>query len=57
MTFPECGVRFMVSEFAATRGRVRKLIRVRKLAATHTLEKIRRVRMFEKQVFGCWGVT
>ena len=40
----------MVSKLAITRGRVRKLIRVRELAASHKLEQMRRVRMLEKQV-------
>ena len=39
----------MVSELAITRGRVRKLVRVRELAASHKLEQLRRVRMLEKQ--------
>ena len=39
----------MVADLAITRGRVRKLIRVRELAASHKLEKMRRVRMLEKQ--------
>ena len=49
MTFPECDVRLLVTELAATRGRLRKLIRVRELAASHKLEQMRRVRMLEKQ--------
>ena len=33
MTFPECDVRLMASELAATRWRVRELIRVRELCS------------------------
>ena len=43
MTFPECEVRLMVA--AIIRGRVRKLVRVRKLAASHRIEQMWRVRM------------
>ena len=39
----------MVSELATTRGRVRKLIQVRELAASHKLEQMQGVRMLEKQ--------
>ena len=45
MTFPERDVHLMVSELAMTRERMRKLIRVRELAASHKLfiEQKRRV--------------
>ena len=45
MTFIECGIHLMVADLAITRGRVRKLIRVRELAASHKLliEKMQRV--------------
>ena len=39
----------MLVELAIICGRVRKFIRVREFAATHTLEQMRRVRMLEKQ--------
>ena len=39
----------MVVDSATTRGGMRNLIRVRKLAATHMLEKMRRVQTIEKQ--------
>ena len=40
----------LIVDLAIIRGRVRKLVRVRELAATHTLEQMQRVRMPEKQV-------
>ena len=43
MTFPERDVRLVVADLAITRGRVRKRIRVRELAASHVLEQMRRV--------------
>ena len=49
MTFPEHHVRLIIAEIVATRERVRELIRVRELASSHKLERIRRVRMLEKQ--------
>ena len=49
MTFPEQDVRKMTSELVATRWRVRELIRVRELASSHRVEKMRRVRMLEMQ--------
>ena len=49
MTIPECDVRMMQVDLVITHGRVHRLIRGRELAATHTLEKIRRARMLEKQ--------
>ena len=39
----------MLVDLTITRGRVRKFVRVRELAATHTLETTRRVRMLETQ--------
>ena len=47
-TFKERGVRLMIAEEAATRGRMHELIRVRELASSHKLEQMRRVRMLEK---------
>ena len=49
MTLPEYDVRLMLADFSITGRRVRKLIRITKLAAIHTQEKVRRVRMLEKQ--------
>ena len=46
---PKCDACLVLVDLAITRGRVRKLIRVRELAATHTLEKMRRMRILEKQ--------
>ena len=48
-TFPERDVRLMVADLAVTRGRVRRLIRVRELAASHKLEQMQCARMLEKQ--------
>ena len=49
MTFPVCDVRLVGAGLAIIRGRMRTLIRVKELAATHTPDKMRRVRMLEKQ--------
>ena len=45
----ECDVHLMVPELAITGRRLSKLIRARELAASHKLEKIRRVRMLGKK--------
>ena len=50
MTVPKCDVRLMVVHLAIIRGRVRKLIRVRELAALHDLEQMRSVRMLEESL-------
>ena len=47
MTIPECDVRRMVGDLAIIRGYVRKLIRIRELAASYKQEQIRRVRKLE----------
>ena len=49
MTLLECDVRLMVSGPPISRGRVRKLIRVRELAASLKLEQMRCEWMLEKQ--------
>ena len=38
----------MIAELEATYWRLRKCIRVRELAATHGLERLRRLRMLEE---------
>ena len=49
MNIPKCDVRLTLVNSAITRGRVRKLIRERELAATHTLEQMGRVQMLERR--------
>ena len=49
MTFLERDVRKMIAEIMATRERVHERIRVRELAASHRLERMRRLRMLEEQ--------
>ena len=49
MYFPERGARLIIAEPGATCGRVRELIRDRKLASSHKLEQIRCVQMLEKK--------
>ena len=49
MAIPECDVHLTLVHLAITRGRVSKLIRVKELAVTHTLEKGQRLQMLENQ--------
>ena len=49
MPYPEREFRLMIAKLAATRGRVREVIRDRKLASSHKSEQMQRVRMLEKQ--------
>ena len=49
MPFKERDVRKMVTEVETTSWRLRECIRVRELAVTHRLERIRRLRMLEEQ--------
>ena len=48
MSYPERDIRLMIAIVAATRERVRELIRDRELASSHKLEQMRRVRMLKK---------
>ena len=49
MSIEERNVRKMIAEVEATSWRLRECIRVRELAATHRLERVRRLRMLEEQ--------
>ena len=49
MTIPERDVRLVVADLAIIRGCVRKLIRVRNLAASHKLEQMRSVKMLKQR--------
>ena len=49
MPTKERDVRKMIAEVEATIWRLRECIRVRELAATHRLERIRHLRMLEEQ--------
>ena len=49
MSIEERNVRKMTAEVEATSWRLRECIRVRELAATHRLERVRRLRMLEEQ--------
>ena len=49
MYIQESGVRKIIAEVEATSWRLRDCIRVRKLAATHRLGRIHRLRMFEEK--------
>ena len=49
MSIEECNVRQMIANVEATRWRLRECIRVRELAATHRLGRMRRLRMPEEQ--------
>ena len=49
MPFKERGVSKMIAEVEATNRRLRECIRARELAATHRLERMRRLWMLEEQ--------
>ena len=49
MSIEECNAHQMIAEEEATSWRLRECIRVRELAATHRLGRMRRLRMLEDQ--------